>query len=59
MRNISHMVSEVCKEVETRRLPPGAKRGGKKEDSSKESACSSSRRMSRFFPNRNSSDCHD
>ena len=32
MKRIAHMVDEVCKEVETRRFPPGAKRGGKKED---------------------------
>ena len=38
---IAHMVDEVCKEVGTRRLPPGAKRGGKREDSSKPSTYSS------------------
>ena len=42
-KRIAHMVDEVCKEVETRRLPPGAKRGGKKEDSSKPYACPSSK----------------
>ena len=56
MRKIAHLVDEVCKEVETRRLPPGGKRGGKKEDSSKPSACPSSKRMFRFFPNKTSSD---
>ena len=30
MINIAHPVDEVCKEVETRRLPPRAKRGGKR-----------------------------
>ena len=48
MRRIAHMVDEVCKEVETRRLPPGAKRGGKKEDLSKPYACPRSKRMFRF-----------
>ena len=33
MRRIAHMVDEVCKEVETRRLPPGAKIREKREDS--------------------------
>ena len=31
MKIISHMVDEVCNEVETRRLPSSAKREGKKE----------------------------
>ena len=56
MRKISHMVDDVCKEVETRRLPPGAKRGGNKEDSSNPSACQSSKRMFGFFPNKTYSD---
>ena len=34
LKMIAHMVDEVCKEVETRRLPPGTKGRGKKEDSS-------------------------
>ena len=38
MRRIAHMFDEVCREVETRSLPPGAKRGGKKEVSSNPSA---------------------
>ena len=53
------MVDEVCKEVETRRLPPGAKRGGKKEDSANPSAYPSSKRIFGFFPNRTSSYHHD
>ena len=56
MRRIAHMVYEVCKEVETRRFPSRAKRGGKKEDSSNPFACPSSKRMFGFFPNRTSSD---
>ena len=50
------MVDEVCKEVETRRFPPGAKRGGKKEDSLKPSACPSSKRIFGFFLKKISSD---
>ena len=46
MRRIAHMVDEVCNEVETRRLPPRAKRGGKREDSSKTSTSS---RIVRFL----------
>ena len=45
MRNISHIFYEVCKKVETRWLPPRAKRGDRKEDSSKPFACPSIRRM--------------
>ena len=59
MRNISHLVDEVCKEVESGRLPPGAKRGGKKKDSSKPSACPSSKRMFCFLSNKTSSGHQD
>ena len=53
------MVDEVCKEVETRRLPPGAKRGGKKKYSSKPSACPSTKRIFVFFLKIDSSDHQD
>ena len=56
MERIAHMVDEVCKEVETRTLCPGAKRGGNKEDSSKPSDFLSSKRMFVFFPKITSSD---
>ena len=59
IRNIVHKVDEVCKKVETGRLPPGAKRGGKKKDSSNPFACPSSKRMFGFFLNRASSDHQD
>ena len=49
------MVDEFCKEVETRRFPSGAKRGGKKEDSTNPSSCPRSKRMFGFSPNRTSS----
>ena len=53
------MVDEVCKEVETRRFPPGAKRGGKNEDSSKPFACPSNKRMFCFLSNKTSSGHQD
>ena len=59
MRNISHLIDEVCKEVETGRLPPGAKRGGHNKRSSKPYACPSNKRMFGFFLNRASSDHED
>ena len=59
MKRNAHMVGEVCNEVGTRRLPPGAKRGGKKEDSSKPYACPSSKRMFGFLSNKTSSDHQD
>ena len=46
----------MCKEAETRRFPPRAKRGGKKKDSPKPFACTSNKRMFVFFLNRASSD---
>ena len=56
MRNIAHMVDEVCKKVEFGWLPPGAKRGAKNEDSSKPYSFPISKRMFVFFPNITSSD---
>ena len=58
MRNISHMVDEVCKKVETRWLPPRAKRGVRREDSSNPFACPRIRRMFVFSSNRVSKICH-
>ena len=57
MKNIAHMVDKVCKEVGTRRLPPGAKRGGKKEDSSKPSTCSIFKSLFGYPSNRASKYC--
>ena len=56
MKRIAHMVDEVFKEVETKRLSLGAKIEGKNEDSSKPSSFPSNKRMFVFFPNITSND---
>ena len=57
MKMILQMFDEVCKEVETRNFPPGAKTRGKKEDSSNPFAFPRIRRMFGFYSNRVSKSC--